>query len=187
MEFFFDKNKPKKQKEPYGKLASQQRMRLAMAFLNPLRPVINESWSSYGEGKKSKSFGQALRKVIQDAVQGNYPNQMIIPEKVMISMGPLPLPSIADIVRSPGTLEILYDNQFHPMANDGDELVLVVINPEMGIGARNDVVCYRKDGRIEVELPPQFEKAIFHAYLYGHNKKKTSFSKSYYLGYFEPI
>jgi hypothetical protein len=187
MEFFFDRSKPKKRKEPYGKLATQQRMRLAMAFLNPLRPIINEGWSTYGEGKKSKAFGQALRKVIQDAINGTYPNQMVIPEKVMISMGTLPLPPIADIVRSPTTLEVFCNNQPHPSAKDGDELVLVVISSEIGIGAKNDVICYRKDGHIEVELPVQFTKASFHAYLYCHNKKKTNFSKSYYLGYFEPM
>lgn len=187
MEFFFDANKPKKQKEPYGKLAVQQKMRLAMSFLNPLRPVINEGWSQYGNGKKSKAFGQALRKVIQEAIEGTYPDQMIVPEKVMISMGALPVPVIEDVVRSPGTLEVFFSNSAHPMAKDGDELVLVVISPELGIGAKNDRLWYRKDGRIEVELPVQFEEGSFHAYIYCHNKKKTSYSKSYYLGYLEAM
>src|SRR5690606_38226497 len=146
MEFFFDAHKPKKQKEPYGKLASQQRMRLAMAFLNPLRPVINEGWSQYGNGKKSKALGQALKKVIQEAVEGTYPDQMIVPEKVMISMGALPMPAIEDVARSSGTLEVYFSNQGHPMAKDGDEFVLIVISPELGIGAKNDRVWYRKDG-----------------------------------------
>lgn len=187
MEFFFDANIPKKEKEPYGKLASQQRMRLAMAFLNPLRPVINEGWSQYGNGKKSKAFGQALKKVIQEAVAGTYPDQMIVPERVMISMGALPPPAIADVVRSPGILEVFFTNEPHPMARDSDELVLIVISPELGIGAKSDQVWYRKDGRIEVELPPQFEEGSFHAYTYCHNRKKTSYSKSYYLGYFEAL
>lgn len=187
MEFFFDRSKPKKQKQPYGKLASQQKMRLAMAFLNPLRPIINESWGNYGDGKKSKAFGQAIKKVILYAIHGDYPTQMIIPEKVTISLGSLPVPAVTDVVRSPGTLEVFYNNELHPMAKDGDELVLVVFSPEIGVGAKNDIVCFRKDGHIKVELPVQFEEATFHAYLYCHNKKKTNFSKSHYLGYFEPL
>ncbi|WP_134091178.1 DUF6266 family protein [Olivibacter sp. XZL3] len=184
MEFFFDAHKPKKEKEPYGKLASQQKMRLAMAFLNPLRPVINEGWSQYSDGKKSKAFGQALKKAIQEGIEGAYPDQMLVPGNIMISMGTLPLPAIADVVRSPGTLEVLFTNDPHPMAKDSDELVLIVISPELGIGAKNDQVWYRKDGRIEVELPVQFEEGSFHAYLYCHNKKKSNYSKSYYLGFF---
>lgn len=187
MEFFFDANKPKKQKDSYGKLASQQKMRLAMAYLNPLRPVINEGWSQYGAGKNSKAFGQALKKVIQEAIEGAYPDQMIVPEKVMISMGPLPLPVMEDVVRSPGKLEVLFSSPVHPMAKDSDELLLIVISPELGIGAKNDQLWYRKDGHIEVELPVQFEEGSFHAYLYCHNKKKTSYSKSFYLGYFEAL
>jgi len=187
MEYFYDAHAPKKQKEPYGRLANQQKMRLAMAFLNPLRPVINEGWSQYGNGKKSKAFGQALKKTIQDAIEGTYPNQRVVPEKVMISMGALPLPTIADVVRSPGILEVFFTNDPHPMAKDSDELVLVVISPELGIGAKSDQLWYRKDGRIEVELPPQFEEGPFHAYMYSHNKKRSSYSKSYYLGYFSVI
>jgi len=186
MEFFFDKNKPKKQKESYGKLASQQKMRLAMAFLNPLRPIVNESWSKYGDGKKTKAFGQALRKVIQDAIEGNYPDQWVIPERVLISMGALPLSPVTDVARTGNTLTVYFDHQAHPMAKHGDEVVLVVISPEMGIGAKNDRICYRKDRYIAVELPPQFEQSVFHAYLFFHNEKKATYSKSQYLGYFEP-
>jgi len=187
MEFFFDRNKPKKQKDAYGKLASQQKLRLAMAFLNPLRPIVNESWGQYGEGKKSKTFGQALRKVIQDATEGDYPDQHVNPEKVMISMGTLPVPEVTDTVRSPGSLEVRYESLPHPLAKDLDQLVLVVYSPELGMGARNDQTSYRIDGRIEVELPPQFEQGAFHAYLFCHNARKTRFSKSRYLGYFEPM
>ncbi|GAA4802149.1 hypothetical protein GCM10023231_33860 [Olivibacter ginsenosidimutans] len=187
MEFFFDKHTPKKQKEPYGKLASQQKMRLAMTFLHPLRPIINESWAKYGEGKKTKAFGQALRKVIQDAIEGNYPDQRIIPDRVLISMGTVPLSPITDVVRSEASLEVYFENQAHPMAKDGDEVTIIAYSPDLGIGAKNDQICSRKDGRIEVELPPQFEQGAFHAYLFFRDIKKNNFSKSYYLGYFEPL
>ncbi|QNL52316.1 hypothetical protein H8S90_12525 [Olivibacter sp. SDN3] len=186
MEFFYDRNKKKSKKAPYGRLATQQKMRLAMAFLNPLRPIINDTWKNYGDGKKTKAFGQALRKVIQDAITGDYPDQHIVPEKVMISMGTLPLPPIDDVARSTEQLEVFYGNLTHPMAKDGDELALVLINPEMGFGARNDQTCYRKDGHIEVKIPPPFKQHGFYAYLYAHNKKGTQYSKSCYLGYFEP-
>lgn len=187
MEFFYDKSKRKEVKASYGKLASQQKMRLAMAFLNPLRPIINDAWKNYGNGKKSKAFGQALRKVIQDAISGDYPDQVIEPEKVMISMGTLPSPPIDDVAYSKERLEVFFSNRAHPLASDGDELVLVLINPEMGFGARNDQTFYRKDGHIEVELPPQFGQYGFYVYLYAHNRRRTHYSKSHYIGYFEPL
>src|SRR5690606_13290446 len=106
MEFFYDRSKPKTKEQSYGKLAVQQRMRLAMGFLNPLRPIIAESWMGAGKGSKSKAFGQALKDLLRSAVEGQYPDQRIAPERVSISMGMLPGIEIGDVVRQPQALEV---------------------------------------------------------------------------------
>ena len=182
MEFFYDRSKPKKKEQSYGKLAVQQRMRLAMAFLNPLRPIISESWMIAGKGSKSKAFGQALKDLLRSAVEGQYPNQRIAPERVSISMGMLPGIEIGDVVHQPQALEVYFTSEDNPMAKPGDEVVLVVYSPDAGIGARNTERHTRKDGYIEVELPPQFWEASFHAYLFVHSANKKQYSKSVYIG-----
>ncbi|MGK6351171.1 DUF6266 family protein [Parapedobacter sp. DT-150] len=182
MEFFYDATKPKTNEKSYGKLAVQQRMRLAMAFLNPLRPLIAESWLNQGKGSKKKAFGQALKKLMEDAMEGEYPDQRVIPERATISMGILPSPQISEVVRQQQELEVYFSSAGNPMASSNDEVVLVVYSPEAGVGARNTHVCKRTEEHITVELPQQLWTAPFHVYLFVHSASKKQYSKSVHVG-----
>ncbi len=185
MDFFYDRSKPKVKEKSYGKLAVQQRMRLAMAFLNPLRPIIAESWLGYGKGNKSKAFGQALKKLIQDAIAGQYPDQCIVPERVAVSIGMLPAVEIQDVVQGPDKLEIYFSSEENPLAKPADGVVLVVYSPEVGIAGRNTDLCTRNEGYIRVNLPPQLRRGPFHVYLFVHSASKKQYSKSVYVGHLE--
>ncbi|MGK6352523.1 DUF6266 family protein [Parapedobacter sp. DT-150] len=182
MDFFYDKNRPKATEKTYGKLAVQQRMRLAMAFLNPLRSIVAEGWASQGKGNKSKAFGQALKNLMHDALEGQYPEQRIIPERVLISMGILPGVQVEDVVIGQHELEIHFSSETNPLAGAGDEVVLVVYSPEEGIAGRNTEACTRSDGTLRVELPPPLWGIPFHAYLFACNARKRQYSKSVYIG-----
>ncbi len=186
MDLLYDRDSPKKTEKSYGKLAVQQRMRLAMAFLNPLRAVIAESWLSHGKGSKKKAFGQALKKLMQDALEGDYPDQHVIPNRVGISTGILPGLSVEDVVPGDNTLEVYFSSKETPLARPGDEVVLVVYNPQRGVAARNTHVCNRNEGYIKVDLPPQLQAAPFHAYLFVHSASKKQYSKSVHIGHLEP-
>ncbi|WP_257670341.1 DUF6266 family protein [Parapedobacter tibetensis] len=186
MEFFYDRSKPKKKEQSYGKLAVQQRMRLAMAFLNPLRQVIAESWMNQGNGSKSKAFGQALKKLMQDAVEGHYPDQRILPERVAVSTGILPGLQVGDVVLGSAELEVYFSSEPNPMASPSDQVVLVVYSPEEGIAGRNTHACIRSEGYIRVDLPPQLRSVAFHVYIFVHNARKKQYSRSVYVGVLGP-
>ncbi|MFB2118985.1 DUF6266 family protein [Parapedobacter sp. 2B3] len=186
MDLLYDRNSPTKTEKPYGKLAVQQRMRLAMAFLNPLRSVISESWLGHGKGSKKKAFGQALKKLMQDALEGDYPDQHVIPERVGISTGILPGLLAEDVVLSEQTLEVYFSSRETPLARANDEVVLVVYSPQRGIAARNTHVCKRNEGYIKVNLPPQLWAVPFHVYLFVHSASKKQYSKSAYVGQLGP-
>ncbi len=181
MELFYDRKHKVKATSTYGKLAVQQRMRLAMAFLNPLRPVIAESWLNHGKGSKKKAFGQALKNLMQDALEGDYPDQHVIPSRVSMSMGILPGLMVDDFVREEQTLDVYFSSADVPLADAKDQVVIVVYNPELGIAARNTHVCFRNEGYIQVDLPPQLWTASFHVYLFAHSANKKQYSKSIYF------
>ncbi|MFC3196889.1 DUF6266 family protein [Parapedobacter deserti] len=183
MEFFYDRSKPKPKEKSYGKLAVQQRMRLAMAFLNPLRPVIAESWLLQGKGSKKKAFGQALKRLMEEAMEGEYPEQHVVPERVTISTGMLPALQVADVVHTPQELEVYFTSSDNPMAGASDEVVLVVYSPEAGVAGRNTHTCKRSDGSIKVELPPPLWSSPFLAYLFVHSATKKQYSRSTYIGH----
>lgn len=182
MEFFYDRSKPKKKEQSYGRLAVQQRLRLAMAFLHPLRSVIAESWMSQGQGNKSKAFGQALKALMQGAMEGNYPNQGIAADRVLISTGMLPIAYVEEVVFDGKALEVYFSSESTPLSVGTDEVVLVVYSPEAGIAGRNTEVALRKHGHIKATLPPQLRSQPFHAYIFMRNARKKQFSKSIYLG-----
>jgi|SRR5690606_14068234 len=183
--FFYDRGKPKKKEQSYGRLAVQQRMRLAMAFLHPLRPIIAESWLNQGKGNRSKAFGQALKALMQEAMEGHYPDQRIAAERVRISTGLLPAVLVEEMMCGDRMLEVSFSDEPTPMASGTDEVVLVVYSPEAGVAGRNTDAFLRKDGHIRLKLPAQLRSQRFHAYLFLHNTRKKQFSKSIYLGQLE--
>lgn len=163
----------------------QQRMRLAMAFLHPLRPIIAESWLNQGKGNRSKAFGQALKALMQEAMEGHYPDQRIAAERVRISTGLLPAVLVEEVMCGDRMLEVSFSDEPTPMASGTDEVVLVVYSPEAGVAGRNTDAFLRKDGHIRLKLPAQLRSQRFHAYLFLHNTRKKQFSKSIYLGQLE--
>lgn len=185
IDFFYDRSKPKKKEQSYGRLAVQQRMRLAMAFLHPLRPIIAESWLNQGKGNRSKAFGQALKALMQEAMEGHYPDQRIAAERVLVSSGLLPAIQVEDVVCGNRVLEVYFSDESMPMSSSTDEVVLVVYSPEVGVAGRNTEVFFRKDGHIRLKLPAQLRSQRFHTYLFLHNMKKKQFSRSVYLGQLE--
>lgn len=187
MEYFYDGNKPNKKEKSYGRLMVQQRMRLAMAFLHPLRPVINETWLIHGNGNKSKAFGLALKKLMQDAFDGQYPEQRVVPDLVPISSGLLPGVDIQDVVVADQQVEVYFSSEDNPLNRSNDEVVLIAYSPELEMGGKNEDICYRKDNYLKMELPVHFVNNPFHLYLYVHTANDKQFSKSAYLGSFDGI
>jgi len=182
IDFFYDRSKPKKKEQSYGRLAVQQRMRLAMAFLHPLRPIVAGSWLNQGQGNRSKAFGQALKALMQDAIEGYYPDQRIAADRVLVSNGLLPTIHAVDVRCDNGMLEVRFSDESLPTASSNDEVVLVVYSPEIGIAGKNTEIYFRNDGQIRLKLPTQLRTQRFHAYLFLHNSKKKQFSRSVYLG-----
>lgn len=185
MEFFYDINRPKQKEQSYGRLATQQRMQLGMAFLNPLRPIINESWLIEGKGNKSKAFGLALKRLLQEGIAGQYPDQYLLPETALISIGNLVQVSVDDVVIDKDKIEVYFSSIYTPLSRESDQLVLVAHSPESGMAGRNETPCCRKDGYLEMALPRHFSKYPFHLYLFVHSEDKKRYSKSAYLGCFD--
>jgi len=185
MEYFYDASKPKKKEKSYGRLVVQQRMRLAMAFLHPLRPIINETWLLHGNGNKSKAFGLALKKLMQDAIEGQYPAQYVVPSLVTISSGLLPGVDIQDVVVADQQVEVYFSSKDNPLNRSNDEVVLIAYSPELEIGGKNEDLCYRKNNYLKMELPVHFVNNPFHLYLYVRSVNGKQHSKGVYLGGFD--
>jgi len=167
-----------------GRLVLRQRFRLAMAYLNPLRTLINQGFATRKKGKTA--FGRAMSYALRAAVQGEYPNQYIEPAAVRLSEGVLSRPDRWTVTRQGRTIEVVAVSD-PPTANDNnrswdDRLVLCAYHPIKQIAGINATPSTREEGRISLELPSALADQRVHLYLMAHDRAGRKWSNSCYLG-----
>lgn len=185
MEIIYDQTKPRNTKDSHAKLAAQQRFRMAMAFLNPLRKEIEKTWANYGSGKRSKAFSQALRNTLHQAFEGKYPDQQLIPSRVMLSQGALQKLNPEEAKLDGDEFSVTWASETDERIRMTDEIILIVYSPDKGIVARSTDVVTRRTGQMKAELINLFPEGGFHAYCFCYNARNEQYSKSEYLGYFK--
>jgi len=164
-----------------GRLATQQRFKLAMEFLAPLSGLINRCRLLH---KRKTSMGQAMSQVLHGAIEGEYPEQYVNPAKVQFCKGTLSMPFNMDVVRMDEVICLEYQDLLSRLifGDADDEIIICVYNPELGIAGINDEVATRADGRATIHLPVQLRQASVHVYVLAHSRDWKRFSRSVYLG-----
>ena len=68
--------------------AQRLRMKLVTRYLSPLSPMLSDTFNP--GNKKMTGMNKAVRYALQEAVAGEFPDLYILPEKVLVSSGPVP-------------------------------------------------------------------------------------------------
>lgn len=176
----------KKSNEIDGRLAIQQRFKLAIEFLTPVRRLIHRGFATRMKGKTP--FGRAMSYVLLRAVGGNYPDQYVDPTAVRLSEGVLRNPIRTEVTRQGRriTVEAESAGDDPERLNEAwdDRLILCAYNPELRVAGINEEKRLREDGNVSLELPPLLEDKPVHLYLMVHDRKERKWSNSQYLGAF---
>ena len=164
-----------------GRLAVQQRFKIAMQFLAPLSGLIKRCRIA---NKRKTPMGQAMSQVLHGAIEGEYPEQYVNPAKVLLCKGTLSLPFKLTATRMGEFVLLEYQDNFSRLicGNADDEIVICVYNPDLRIAGMNDEPATRMDGKVSIRLPVQLRDTPVHVYCLVHSRDWKQFSRSVYLG-----
>ncbi|WP_289054111.1 DUF6266 family protein [Carboxylicivirga marina] len=102
-------------KKSKKQLAQRQKMQLVNVFLGPFKDVLRITFKSQAVGRAAHMAAKSYNML--NAIGSEYPEQYIDYTKAMVSLGSVPLPSEASIVRTDeGVLfQWKHDEQEHPL------------------------------------------------------------------------
>lgn len=164
-----------------AQMATRIKMKIAMKFLNPLRPLIMNSWKAK-RGKQVQPFYAALGVLMSAAIKGTYPDLFIRYEEAQLSSGNLPPASDASFLTDKNDLLIGWESIEATFKYEDDEAVVVLYHEEKEAAIIFRERAGRRDGAVLIKLPDGFMKGKLHVYLLflSHDKKNASLST--YIG-----
>lgn len=163
-------------------LAQRQRFGLVTSFLRKFKPVVTLGFKS-GAGNMSP-LNRATSFNIRNAVGGEYPDQQIVLDQLVLARGDLtradePQASASD----PGEITFTWvDNSGEGSALPDDKVVITIFNPE------RNTVFYRLDSAIREEetltlsLPNSWHGDTVDTYLFVASSDDKLISDSEYTG-----
>ena len=176
--------KPSTTPPTHAQLAQQQRMKMAIQFLAPLAPVLEDTIKTQVR-KKLSGMNWVTKMLLRDAIAGEYPNQYIQPERVPVSRGSL------DPLYNP-LLELDQNRSFVlrwvPMPNefvDGNDQVFLLLYNQTGKQAyMSQGTASRVDGQLTLPTTPEMLNGTVHGYGFVLDRLRKSASNSVFLGTF---
>lgn len=120
---------PKKSNKPASEKQLMQRMRFALgvAFLSPIKDILNLGYSDYQQARAS-GYNLALRSLLQQGITGVYPDYEIDFENVQISKGSMsPLLGLTVDDSQSLSLEVNWHNITNRFNSFMDDTVVVLL------------------------------------------------------------
>ena len=163
-------------------LAQREKFSLVMAFLNPLKDLLNIGYSDIMQ-TSSTGYNQAMREALKFGVKGDYPNQEIDYANIRISKGSLA--KLADVEwHEANNLELAVSweqarNRF--MGNGDDSVILLVYNIDK---QTFDIVedSTREEGSVAIEFPESYSGNTLVGWVFAGHRDGIKTSNSQYLG-----
>lgn len=112
----------KDRKSP-AQLAQRRKMVLMIDFLRPFIKLIRVTYAHEAVGRSAYQAAQSYN--LKNAIEGIYPDQMVSPNKALLSVGSVILPETITVTKKEEGLLFEWDPTFHPQANNKDTLVVI--------------------------------------------------------------
>lgn len=176
--------KPSSRPPSEKQLLQQNKFKLVISFLQPLKNIQNRYFGS-GSGSKSRT-NMAVSYTISEAVQIVADVPEILFTKVLITKGDLA--GFQNVTAAPQAAQVLRltweDNSVHGNANATDRVNLVCYCPSVGTFEIFESVADRASLTADMTLPSQYSGLDIEVWVYFNNAGETLACTSPYLGTF---
>ncbi|PWG81929.1 DUF6266 family protein, partial [Pararcticibacter amylolyticus] len=156
--------------------ATRKKFSLAVRFLNPLIPVLNQVYKS-GQ-KYKKGYNAAFSHMLMHAITGDYSGFDIDYSRVRLSNGRLIPPSGVKVSVSDQTMTLTWGVVINHYAWEDDEAVAVLYDQEKDLFVMKEGEAVRRDGTWSFTCPGQFLGDTVHTYLFFVRRDGKDASRS---------
>ncbi len=129
----FMRSKPSKytDKKSEAQLAQRAKMQKVTGFMSPFKELIRKTYA--GEAVGRAPYHAAKSQIMQNAVQGNYPEFSINKEAALLSKGPLPVPQQVSVSLQDAALLLEWTNaKEDEKLHSRDTLLVIAQNAQTG-------------------------------------------------------
>lgn len=156
---------------------------LAIEFLKPLTAYLRTACAPYAQSVSLTTFNVAMSYLLKNAIDGEYPDYVVVPEMVRVSFGSLanvlnPTVSLADSVAT----FTWADNTGDGDAAETDLVLPVVYNVEAGAAVCDVSSFVRSAAQAQLDIPDAWSGSELHCYVATISADGGTASNSLYVG-----
>jgi hypothetical protein len=143
-----------KDKKSEKQLAQRQRLKLAQSLVRDLNHLVRITMKDISTGRST--YHTAVSMNLKEAIEGNYPDQYIDPEKVILSKGDLTLPNSVSLKKNDEgiLLEWSTENQSEGFNHPSDNLIWCMKDLESFVYADYQVTTIKRhQGKTLLPVP----------------------------------
>jgi hypothetical protein len=166
---------------------AQERVRAvfkaAIAYLVPLKDLVEKGYAEKAKRKKSFASALALGHLLRTAIHIVDGEPQVDPSKVLLSIGTVADVQVDQIHRYPDRIEVTH--LWFPAAYSAadDYLTLCAYQVEKGYAFVNELTWKRREGKVILPLLSEFQDDGLHLYLMVAERTGQKYARSQYLGY----
>lgn len=165
-----------------AQLAQRLRMKVAMQFLAPLAPVLEETFKPASRHVHS-GINWATKQVLQDAIAGEYPDLYIDAGQVKVSWGGLPRLRNPELLLGEGGLFTLrWIPGSGPFIDNNTPVFLLIYNETQRRVVVSEGLACRGDGQLALPVAQEVLRGKVHGYGFLVDRSRRSASESVFLG-----
>ncbi|WP_228376038.1 MULTISPECIES: DUF6266 family protein [Chryseobacterium] len=179
--------KPSSRPPSEKQLLQQNKFKLVISFLQPLRNIQSRYFGS-GSGSKSR-VNMAASYTISEALQVTADVPSLVYNKILITKGDLTgFQNVTASVQSGNQISLSWeDNSLQGNASLTDSISIVCYGEELGRFEILESLALRPDLSVDVTLPADFNGKAMEVYAFISNEMQISASTSFYLGQLQII
>jgi hypothetical protein len=176
----------KNQPRTPAQLANEAKFKYVNDWLVPFHPFLTIGFQNLAI--KKTAIAAAFSASYKTVFIGTFPDIDIIYDKLIISSGPLaPLGNPQAAFSSPDTIELTWEQNYHPGVVYNDQVMLVLYSEEQGmtdgfVGAVN-----RAAGQYSFKINPKLIGLPLHAYASVTSLDRKRIADSIYIGKIDPL